>query len=60
MSMVVLTLKQRMGTEPSLCVLLSLLLLFLKMQMQTLTLSVNGALHVPSMSPFCIVEMGSM
>ena len=43
-SMVMLTLMQRMGIEPILCVciLLPLLLLFSKRQTQTLTLSVNG------------------
>ena len=47
--MVVLTLTQRMRTEPILCVcvLLQLLLLFSKMQMQTLTLSVSD--NVPMM-----------
>ena len=43
-SMVMLTLMQRIAVEPILCVcvLLPLLLLFLKTQMQMLTLSVNG------------------
>ena len=43
-SMVMLTLMQRMGVKPFLCicVLLPLLLLFSKTQTQTLTLCVNG------------------
>ena len=45
-SMVMLTLTQRMGTEPILCIciLLPLCQLFSKTQTQTLTVSVNGPL----------------
>ena len=42
-SMMMLMLMQRMGIEP-ICLLLPLLLLFSKMQRQTLMLSVNGPL----------------
>ena len=51
--MVMLTLMQKMGVEPVLCVcvLLPLLLLFSKRQTQTLTLSVNGPLGVNQSLP---------
>ena len=55
--MVLLTLMQRMGVEPILCICvwLPLLLLFSKVQMQTLTLSVNWPLTL--IYPYwCTVE----